>query len=102
VGDVLVEQGNLPEALTSYQGSLAIRDRLAKADPGNAGWQRDVAVSHAKLASFYRRQGETSLAKDALVKGRQIMERMTMVSPDNAQWKKDLAWFEGQIAALEK
>ena len=29
------------EALNAYQDSLAIRDRLAKADPDNAGWQRD-------------------------------------------------------------
>jgi tetratricopeptide (TPR) repeat protein len=34
VGDVLVAQGNLPEALKSYQASLAIRERLAKSDPG--------------------------------------------------------------------
>jgi hypothetical protein len=38
VGDVQVAQGNLPAALTSYQAGLAIADRLAKSDPGNAGW----------------------------------------------------------------
>jgi hypothetical protein len=98
---VLAAQGNLPEALKSFRDSLAIADRLAKADPGNAGWQRDVAVSHAKLADIYRRQGETALAKDALGMGKAIMQRMTKLSPDNAEWKRDLAWFEGQIAALD-
>jgi tetratricopeptide (TPR) repeat protein len=44
IGDVLVAQGNLPEALKSYRDGLAIRDRLAQADPGNAGWQRDLSV----------------------------------------------------------
>jgi tetratricopeptide (TPR) repeat protein len=43
IGDVLVAQGTLPEALKSYRHSLAIVDRLAKVDPGNAGWQRDLA-----------------------------------------------------------
>jgi hypothetical protein len=28
--------------------SLAIAERLAKADPGNAGGQRDLSVSHNK------------------------------------------------------
>jgi len=42
IGDVLVAQGNLPEALKSFRDGLAIRDRLAKADPGNAGWQFDL------------------------------------------------------------
>ena len=31
-----VAQGDLPAALTSYRASLAIAERLAKADPGNA------------------------------------------------------------------
>ena len=39
VGDVQVDQGDLPEALTSYQASLAIRERLTKFDPGNTDWQ---------------------------------------------------------------
>jgi hypothetical protein len=37
-------QGDLAAALTSYQASLAIRERLAKADPGNAGWQRAILL----------------------------------------------------------
>ena len=36
IGDVQVAQGNLGAALTSYQAGLAITDRLAKSDPGNA------------------------------------------------------------------
>ena len=49
VGLVLVEQGNLPEALKSFHDGLAIRERLAQANPGNAGWQRDLSVSHNKI-----------------------------------------------------
>jgi hypothetical protein len=29
-----------------------IREWLAAADPGNAGWQRDLVVSNRKLATF--------------------------------------------------
>jgi tetratricopeptide (TPR) repeat protein len=36
-GDVLVAQGNLPEALKSFRDGLAIRDRLAKAPATPAG-----------------------------------------------------------------
>ena len=31
---------------------MAIRERLAKADPNNAGWQRNVAASLWRLAGF--------------------------------------------------
>ena len=44
IGDVQVAQGDLAGALTSYRDSLAIAERLAKSDPGNAGWQRDLSV----------------------------------------------------------
>ena len=33
VGDFLIAQGNLGEALKSYQDALAVADRLAKVDP---------------------------------------------------------------------
>jgi hypothetical protein len=48
---VLVAQGNLPEALKSFRDGHAIRDRLAKSDPGNAGWQRDLSVSYEKIGN---------------------------------------------------
>jgi hypothetical protein len=40
LGDVQQAQGDLAAALTSYQASLVIRERLAQSDPGNAGWER--------------------------------------------------------------
>ena len=49
---MLVAQGDLTAALTSYRASLAIRERLAAGDPGNAGWQRDLAFSHWRLARY--------------------------------------------------
>ena len=70
VGDVQVAQGKLPDALASYQASLAIRERLAKSDPGNAGWQRDLAVSYANLADVYRRSNEPDKALAALGKAK--------------------------------
>ncbi|HZY59161.1 MAG TPA: hypothetical protein VFE56_05325 [Candidatus Binataceae bacterium] len=56
-GDVLVAQGNLPEALKSFRDSHDIFDRLAKADPGNAGWQRDLSVSYNKIGDVLVAQG---------------------------------------------
>jgi tetratricopeptide (TPR) repeat protein len=41
-----VAQGDLAGALKSYRDGLAIAERLAQSDPGNAGWQRDLSVSY--------------------------------------------------------
>ena len=93
-----VDQGDLAGALTSYRDSLAIRDRLAKADPGNAGWQRDLAISYSKIARVLRQQGDNAKALDALKQGHAIIARLTAVSPNNSTWKSDLVWFDRQIA----
>jgi eukaryotic-like serine/threonine-protein kinase len=103
VGDVQVAQGDLTGALTSYRDTRAIRDRLAKSDPGNAGWQRwqrDLAISHFKLASVYERQTRIADALAELTKGRDIIVALVAMVPDNAQWKNDLAQCEAQIARL--
>ena len=57
-----VAQGNLPAALTSYQASLAIWERLAKSDPANAGWQRALSVSHNKVGDVQVAQGNLPAA----------------------------------------
>ena len=62
IGNVLVEQGDLAGALAAYQASLAIAERLAQADPGNARWQRDLSVSHNKVGDVLRAQGDLTAA----------------------------------------
>ena len=95
---MLVAQGDLPAALAAYQASRAIRERLATADPGNAGWQRDLALSHGRIGLVFARQGERQLALGAFEKGREIIAHLQSRSPDNAVFPNDLAWFDGQIA----
>jgi hypothetical protein len=64
---------NLPAAFDSYLTSLAIADRLAKTDPGNAGWQAALAGSHGKLGQLYVRMGRGDQALDMFLKGRAIV-----------------------------
>ena len=52
IGDVLVAQGDGPEALAAYRKGLDIREALAARDPANTEWQTDVAVSCAKLGAL--------------------------------------------------
>jgi hypothetical protein len=80
----------------------AIRDRLAKADPGNAGWQRDLSVSFARLAVVFQQAGNKTDALNALKEGQAIVERIARLSPDNVQWIDDLNWFNEQLAGHTK
>ena len=39
--------------------------RLAAGDPGNPGWQREIALSHTSIGDMLRRQGQWDAALDA-------------------------------------
>ena len=82
----------------AFQASLAIRG--ARTDPGNAGWQRDLALSFGRVAEIDAQRGERERALRALESGRAIVVRLRQAAPDNATLPKDLAWLDAQIAGL--
>ena len=52
IGDVLVAQGKLDEALKSYRNSLAIRERLAASDRSNTQWQNDLHTTADRIGGL--------------------------------------------------
>jgi hypothetical protein len=91
VGDVQSAQGDLAGALKSSQNSLAIFEKLAKQDPGNAGWQADLAFSYwrtgtrlARLDPQSKKEGRTKVEKS-----RDILRRLktrTGLTRQQQQW----------------
>jgi tetratricopeptide (TPR) repeat protein len=71
----------LAGALKSYSDSLAIRDRLAKSDPGNAGWQRDLSVSYSKVGGVQKAQGDLKAALISYSDGLAIIDRLQTPTP---------------------
>src|SRR5215831_12640798 len=69
--------------------SLAMAERLAKADPGNARWQRDLALSHGRVAMILARQGKRKQALADFRKGRDIITKLKAAVPSNATLPKD-------------
>ena len=66
VGDVMAAQGDLPEALKSFRDGLAISERLARADPSNAGWQRDLSVSYDRIGDVLEGAGQAARGAEIL------------------------------------
>ena len=91
LGDIRLDRGNLPEALKSYRDGLAIADRLAKADPGNAEWQRDLSVSYNKIGDVLVAQGDLPGALKSYRDSLAIAERLAKADPGNAGWQRDLS-----------
>ena len=96
-----VAQGHPSAALASYEAGLTIRERLAQSDPGNAAWQRDLAISYGKIALAYLKSHRVDQMRDALATGRAVLARLIAQHPDSSQWQQDLAWFDQQIASLK-
>jgi tetratricopeptide (TPR) repeat protein len=84
IGDVLVARGELGAALKSYRNAFATTERLATADPGNAGWQRDLSVSHERIGDVLRAQGNLTAALESYQASLAIAERLAAADPGNA------------------
>ena len=98
VGNVQVAQGNLPEALASYQASFAIRERLAKSDPSNAGWQSDLAVSYGKLGDVLAKTGKVEDALQNYRSALAIMEHLMTADATNLLWQAEAIEFNYDLA----
>ena len=90
-------QGDLAAALTSYQASHAIFGHLAQADPGNAGWQRDLSSSHIKIGEVQQAQGDLPAALTSYQASHDICDRLAKADPSNAGSQHDLAASHSKI-----
>src|SRR5262249_17296348 len=90
-GDVAVAQGNLPVARKLYAMALSIAEPIAKADPGNAGWQRDLSASHDRIGDVLRTQGDLPARLKEFEATHEIISRLAKSDPGNARWQRDLS-----------
>ena len=91
LGDVQVQHGDLTAARSTYDQAAATADRLAKADPGNAGWQRDLSVSYDRVGDVLVAQGNLPEALKAYRDSLAIRDRLAKADPGNAGWQRDLS-----------
>ena len=98
VGDFLIAQGTLAEALKSYRDALAIADRLTKVDPENAGWQHDLSLSYSKVGDVLMTQGNFAEAQKSYQDSLAVADRLAKVAPQNAYLQRDLAISQGRVA----
>ena len=88
--------------LTAYRASLAIRERLAAADPSNAGWQRDLSVSQGNIGDVLRAQGRLDDALTAYRADLAIAERLAAADASNAGWQRDLLAIHAKFGLMEE
>ena len=91
--------GDLPEAQRLFGEDLRIAQRLAESDPANAEWQRDLTVSHYKLAMFANASGDETGAvtelRECFLVLRRMQQRGLHFDPQTAQVYQQLAGMFG-------
>jgi hypothetical protein len=93
--------GRSARRLSAAQAGLAIFGRLAKSDPGNAEWQRDLSVTHDSLAVVYAKSKQMPKAREMLLASRAVVARMAAQLPDSPAWRQELTRLDQQLAAFE-
>ena len=68
-------QGDTTKANEAARNEIAIADRMARADPGNAGWQHALSVAYDELGDVLQAQGDLTGALKSYQEGLTIDDR---------------------------
>ncbi len=97
LGDVRVAQGNLPAALKYYETSLAIEERLAKANPE---WARGLAVTQQKIGNVQVAQGHLAEALTSYRADLAITQRLAAANPNNSDFQRDVSLSNNSVGSV--
>ncbi len=100
-GDLAVIRGSLPDAKRDYAEAQARAERLAAADPSNAGWQHDLSVSLIKVGDIKAAQGDLAGALSAYEESNAILERLAAADPSNAGWQRELSVSLNKVGGIK-
>jgi tetratricopeptide (TPR) repeat protein len=90
------------EALSAYRQSIAVRQKLAEANPSSAQYQRDLAECHYGIGSLLANAGKPVEAMAAHQQALAIRLKLATAQPNVIQWQFDLARSHDWIGYLLK
>lgn len=92
-GDLILDSSTHDpnEAVSLYNEALQIAEKLVIFDPENAGFQRDLSVTHAKLSVLNLRLGDTAQALAHERESMQQCEKLLARNPHSDLYRSDLS-----------
>ena len=101
IGDVLLVRWDSAGALAAYQAALAIAKALAKLEPSNTEWQRDLSICHEQIGNVLVVEGDGPAALVAYEASLAIREALVKRDPANTQWQVDVAVSCSKLGSLD-
>jgi tetratricopeptide (TPR) repeat protein len=99
-GDSMRERVALAGALSLFAAYHALMNRLAKADPGNAGWQYDLGISNERIGDVLLARGNLDDALKHYRAKNEIISRLAGADSGNAEWQRDLSVSHNKIGGV--
>ena len=96
IGDRVLS-GRSHDATAAFREGMAISERLARQDPNNAAWQRDVMVSMTKLADVAAAAGQQAEAIAQAERAVALARTLVTLFPDNPPHARDLPVVEEML-----
>jgi tetratricopeptide (TPR) repeat protein len=98
--DLAKKSQSLSQAGKWADAALQRTEKLARSDPKNEGWQRDLSVSFNKVAGVLEAQGERERALGEYQKSLAISEKLAASDPKNSDWQRDLSVCYEKVAGI--
>ena len=102
LGEVRIAQGNLNDALATFQRSLAFAQRAAKRDPRSNGVQLAVATAHFWVGDIHRRQRNLDDALRHYTAYMTTAEALALREPSNDAYQLEHAYGLSAVAAVHE
>lgn len=99
-GDRLLEQGDLAGALREHRAALESMERLASSNPSNVVYERDVSLSHLKVADILRALDDRAGAQAHYRSALAIDEKLAASDPSKVLWQADLATAHNRLGVV--
>ena len=90
IGLVRLAAGERAGALAAFEESLGVRRKLAMADPGNAEWQGDLALTLDLVGNVRSIEGDRNAALQGHEESLAIRRKLAAVDPDNVRWQYEI------------
>jgi tetratricopeptide (TPR) repeat protein len=100
LGNVSLSQNKVQDAVRSYTESLKVREELVNREPGNAEWQKGLALVLAQLGAAAQKQGQIDLAKQHYQRSLDIRQALTNSDGKKSGSNEEVIKLQGQLDAL--
>jgi tetratricopeptide (TPR) repeat protein len=95
-----VLKGELTEALQTLRDLLAIREKLAKVDPGNAARKRDLSLAYNKITEVLMAQGNLTEALKSSRDRLALVEGLAKADANDLSYQHDLSVLYNRVGEV--